>query len=667
MAPPSKTPYLFALSLALVIIGIYAPGIHNDLIFDDLRLREGTIFGQYGNLLALKQRMLSYGSFVWVDAIAGEGWWKQRMVNIALHMAVTASIYAFLKALLQQTRFPEDIEQQEHFQASKQAGLLIGVALFALNPVAVYAVNYLIQRSILMATLFAVMACWAFVRCLHTGRWPWLLLSLTCYIAAVLSKEHAIMTVALAAALYVSIKHPGSKPTIMIAAASGALLLIATAILLSLYGNVIGRLFDPQSVAFAQQLEAVQPGITPFIYPLSILNEAGLFFLYGLLWVLPNPGWLSIDLRPAFPTGVTSSWHLVGAIGYLGLLGASVWAVLRRDGVLSLIGLLLLFPLLWFATEFSTVWIQDPFVLYRSYLWAVALPGLLAIALAGLKPRTIYVLGGVACVLFAAISLERNLSMRDEVSVWGDAAEKVDRQAPASAVGRSRPFLNLGAYYLRQGLLEQAERNLAIASSFGDRGLLGASVLFNQGVVLQQRGKHTQALDALQAADGSGYTGALSLHYHLGESQAALGQTEAAYSSIGKALAIAQNDPMQKQLETTLRMRKAELGIATERYAEAVEDFRTLFATNPGNTRMAQGLGIALVRKGDGAQAAQLFNDLIARRPSASAYYGRAMIHQNTGHPDLALKDLDSALALEPRNAQYQELRRQLAAVAPKR
>lgn len=41
-------------------------------------------------------------------------------------------------------------------------------------------------------------------------------------------------------------------------------------------------------------------------------------------------------------------------------------------------------------------------------------------------------------------------SLKDDGTAWADAAEKIDTKAPANAVGRSRPFLNLGAYHLEK-------------------------------------------------------------------------------------------------------------------------------------------------------------------------------------------------------------------------
>ena len=173
MAASRKATYIFAIALTLAVLGIYLPGLRNELLFDDLRLSDGTIFGEYGSLLQFKQRLLSYGSFVWLQSLFGEGWWKQRIFNVALHLGTVAAIYALLKALLEHAKFPKEFEEQAHFGASRTAALQVGVALFALNPVAVYAVGYLVQRSIVMATLFAVLACWLFVRGLQTNRAGW--------------------------------------------------------------------------------------------------------------------------------------------------------------------------------------------------------------------------------------------------------------------------------------------------------------------------------------------------------------------------------------------------------------------------------------------------------------------------------------------------------------
>ena len=661
MAESGKAPYLFALILLLAVLGVYLPGLNNELLFDDLRLTEGSIFGVYGNLLDVKQRMISYGSFVWVEHFVGAGWWKQRIVNLALHLGVVAAVYVFFKALLASTRFPQDMEEQAHFASSQRAALRVGVALFALHPVAVYAVGYLIQRSILMATLFAVLACWAFVRGLQTQRMAWYAGALLSYLLAVLSKEHAVMTIALTVPLYIHVRRPSWKKALALTGGTLLLLALVAAVLLHFYGAVMGRLFDAQSVAFAQQLEALQPGITQRMFPLSIINQAALFFAYGLLWIVPYVGWMSIDIRPAFPLGFASSWHVLGALGYVALLIGAAWLLLRRTGALSLAALLVLFPLVWFATEFSTVWVQDPFVLYRSYLWAVVLPGLLAVALTGFKPRTIYTWGVVLGLVFGALALERQLSLTDEVAAWTDAAEKTDLTAPANAVGRSRPFLNLGAYYIRKGMTEQAERNIGKAVALRDRGELGNGALFNSGVVLQFKKKHAEAMQAFSAAEAQGYDEP-ALYFHKGESQAALGQLVPALESFRVALSKTEKDSKQQDVVPTIRIRLVETAMAAQRYDEAISGFKVLLQTNPKDPRLLLGLGMARVGKGETTAAIEVFDRLIATNPGAPVYYGRAIAHHQAGQQAASLSDIDQAIKLDPRNPQYNQMRAIIAA-----
>ena len=662
MAKLFTFPALFGAFVLAAVLAIYLPGWNHELLFDDLRLTDGAIFGNYGSLLTFKQRMLSYGSFIWVDLLAGPGWWKQRLVNVGLHLATVAALYALVRDLLERTRFPEDFESQPHFGMSRKAAVQVGVALFAVNPMAVYAVAYLVQRSIVMATLFSVLACWCFVRGLSGRGVAWYGLALLSYVAAVLSKEHAVMVAAMAVPLYIHVRRPSWKTVATIAGASTALIAVAAVVFFGIYGELIGKLFDQRSLDFAQQLERLSPGITQRMYPLSILNEAALFFAYGFLWFAPNVMWMSVDMRPAFPLSYLAFPQVLGIIGYVGLWIAALWAVLRRRGALSLAGVALMFPLLLYATEFATVWVQDPFVLYRSYLWAVAVPVLVAIVLTGFQPKTIYVIGCAIGLVFTVLAFERVQSLRDDHTAWGDAAEKIDLKAPASAVGRWRPFLNLGAYHLDRGSLGEAQRSFATAEALGS---LHGSARFNQGVALQQQKKHAQALTTFAEAEKQGFKD-LPLYYHRGESAFALGQFALAFDSFSQGLTSVAEGVTGKEMDRmreAMRMRRAEAAIGAGRYDDAIGDFNALLKASPQNRRLALGLGMALVGKGDTQAAIAQFDQIIASTPNAAAaYYGRAMAHNTARRRDESLKDLDRAIALDPRNAQYQQVRAQLAA-----
>lgn len=660
--PRALAPWLYAAFLLSLVTGVYLSGLGNELVFDDLRLEDGTIFGRYGSLLEFRQRMLSYGSFVWLQDGFGEGWWKQRVFNLLLHLGVVGSLYAFTRALLDSAGFDDDITAQAHFSASRQAAVWVGVTVFALNPMAVYAVAYLIQRSIVMATLFAVLAGWTFVRGLQTRRWGWHVLSLAAYGLAVLSKEHAVAVAALAVPVYIHVRRPTPRQTAAIIAVALLLLGAAAAAFWQLYGSLIGRAFDPQSLEMIEQLEALRPGVGMHVYPLSVLNEAALFFAYGLLWIIPNVQWMAIDLRPAFPLSLGALPQVLGALAYVALLVGSAWLVIRQGKFWGLLAVLLLIPLLLYVTEFATVWIQDPFVLYRSYLWAMAMPGLLALVLTGFKPRTLYTLGLVLALVLALLSVERIASLKNPGTAWLDASEKIKFNAPANAVGRHRVFLNLGSHQLEQGHTTQARQSFASAIQLGDPG---GKAWFNTGVALQQEKQHAEALQAFAQAESAGY-GGQSLHTQRAESAYALGQYEQAFAHYDAALRSASDltTGHNPTVEKVLRLRRAETATATNRFDVAVADYTALLQAAPGNPRLLHGLAMALIGQKQFDQAIEIFDALLARGPNAASHYGRALARHYAGQTEASLDDMRQAVRMEPRNPQYRSVLQQLLAAA---
>ncbi len=644
--------FLFAywsLLLALVL-GIYLPGIDNQPLFDDGILVDRSIFERYGSLLEFQQRMLSYGSFVWVESVFGEGWWKQRLVNVLLHMGVVVALHAFWTRLLTHVRTSPD----DAMPLSREAALRVGIALFAVSPVAAYAVGYLIQRSILMATLFAVLACYAFVRGVESRKWVWFLAALAGYVCALLSKGHAVMLVALWVPLFVFVARPRWRVVATVSAASALALAVAVTVLYSVYGDVIGNVFDEASRAHVAQLEGLSPGISDRVYGLSILNQAALFFYYGFFWFVPNVLAMSIDMRPAFPLSFLSFPETLGALAYFALLAGAAWAVVRRSDMLGLAALGLLFPLVLFFTEFSTVWIQDPFVLYRSYLWAIGFPVLVCVLLTGIRPPVLYTLGFVVAMVFAGLAFERTMSMRDIYRVWHDAAEKVDLQAPPNAVGRARAFVNRGSYFLENLLAEQAYRDFVRAIELGERE---GSARFNLGVALQLMNRHEQALESFDLAIREGFKHP-GLNYHRGETLYTLGRYAEAVEAFTLAIRVRRQD---ERARDNALLRRAEAAIAARDFERASRDFRTLLEKTPDDVRLLTGLGMAYVGLQDGRQALGVFDALVERGQSHVFHYGRAMALMLLERRREALAEVERALELQPENSAYRQLREQLA------
>ncbi|MDB5846980.1 MAG: Tetratricopeptide 1 repeat-containing protein [Rhodoferax sp.] len=644
---------IFIVLLVAATLAIYLPGLGYGLIFDDARLTDGTIFGSYGSLMELRPRMLSYGSFVWVKAVFGDEWWKQRLVNVLLHLGVASSLYVLFRDLMQHIQF-SDAESHAPADPLTLAPLRVGILLFALNPVAVYAVAYLVQRSIVMATFFVALACVVFVRGLVLRRTFWFALAAVAYAFAVMSKEQAVMAGALAVPLYVFVRRPDRRRIAVVVAVAVVVTGAAAAMLWKTYGAILGVAFDTSSRIYVQQLEAIQPGVSAHIFPLSLLNQGALFFRYGALWFLPNVQWMSVDIRPGFPVTFLAFPQIAGAVGFLVVLLGSAWLLLRRSDVWGFIGLCLLLPCLLFFTEFATVWVQDPFVLYRSYLWAVSVPGLVALPLIGLKPRLVYTIGFVLALLFSGLALERTLSLKDDLTVWSDAIDKVDLQASPSAVGRWRPFINRGAYYLDREMPDYAYNDFARADALGE---LQGSARFNLGVSEQLMNKHEAAIISFARAEALGFNDS-ALYYHRGESLYALGRFGEAVASYSVAL----SKPEAAEVEGNTRFRRAEASIRAQNFDAAIADFEMLRNQKPDDYRVLLALGMAQVGKRNAVVALPIFNRLLSMRASPVAYYGRAMALSMQGDRDASLKDLDQAIRMDPGNASYKALRAQLAA-----
>jgi tetratricopeptide (TPR) repeat protein len=337
-------------------------------------------------------------------------------------------------------------------------------------------------------------------------------------------------------------------------------------------------------------------------------------------------------------------------------MGLGAWLVLRRRDALGLLGLCLLVPGLLFITEFATVWIQDPFVLYRSYLWSITLPLLIAMPLVGMGRNKLYAVGVLMAALLAALSFERINSLRTPSAAWQDASAKIDRQAPANAVGRWRPLLNQGAEALDKGIYDDALRLFSQAEELGEP--LG-SARFNMGVSLQQLKQFPQALDNFNLAEAKGFKEA-ALYYQRGEALMALRRFADAYASFSQAL----QHPQGAEAEQFTQLRQAEAAVGSQNFDAAIASYQSLIQKSPDRQRYSVGLSMAYAGKADYVSALKILDAAIAQRPNGAAYYARAFIQFKMGNRAASSQDIELALRAEPNNPVYQGLQLQLNASA---
>ena len=152
---------LFAL-LGLLAAGVYANTLRNGFALDDeaiivendrvhgiefLPMAIDSSYWPRGNLGSELYRPLTTATYVVNWELAGPVAWSYHAVNVVLHAAVTLALLALLLQL-----------------GAPLRAALVGAAVFAVHPVHVEAVANVVGRAELLAALFYLLACSAYLR-----------------------------------------------------------------------------------------------------------------------------------------------------------------------------------------------------------------------------------------------------------------------------------------------------------------------------------------------------------------------------------------------------------------------------------------------------------------------------------------------------------------------
>ena len=521
-----------AVALLAAAFALYWGSLRHPLVFDDMVLSEAFLRGYGASGFRFDLRWFAYASFGWTYDIFGLDWPWFRLGNILLHAMTAIMLFLFMARLFHAVL------------PAPCAGLdpawlaFFGALLFVLHPLAVYGTAYLVQRSMLMATLFSLLSLRLFLEGLLRAApawpwsWSWYMAAAGAFFVAAFSKEHCVMLPAVAAALALLVRGASLKTARALLLPLALLGAVALVVTLKQKG-VLGTPYEPFALAALTKLAEAQPhalASAADIYARSIVNQAYLFFQYVALWLLPWPGWMSIDLRPEFPARILAWPQCGGLLLWLAWPGVAL-RLLMYGGRRGLAGFAMLFPWLFALTEIATVRIQEPFVLYRSYLWMGGLLALLPAALGTLPKRAAIALLCAAAAALVPASLERLASFSSEVRLWDDAVHKIrDDSAPfAERTYRGRAAANYYAGHYTSAL-QDIDRALAINPR-------NAVTWMTRGTLHMRSGDTSEALAAFERAL------ALAPHYLEARAQRCLAlmrlqRLEAALSDCTQALRI---------------------------------------------------------------------------------------------------------------------------------
>lgn len=451
----------------IATVFVYGVYVGYPAVFDDHNIFTNLEVYNYALVpFSSNARTFPYFLLGFVHVISGGDLAWNRWFNIILFGLMIAALYFFLVRAM--TRFALSDSVNIRWAASTTC------LWFALNPVAVYAVGYLIQRTIVMATLFSIIAVNLYLRAQQKKRNADLFSAALIGGLAMMCKEHAVLLPAAAIALTPLVRDWDRK---IVLRAGGFLMLMLPVCYwtISHQANIVGTSYEIYSGQVLSQITLFPLFDFPGgIWVMSIVTQLGLFLRYLFSWLIPYPGFLSADIRIDFSDPTTITWLMLGSLTTLATGATAIWLSFRNNTspMLGLVAAAILYAVILYCVELSVVRVQEPFVLYRSFLWAPAYALLVCAFLlvssrwlkaSSRKAWMIFCVSvPLACLALVPWSQDRLESFSSEEALWQDALRKLP--SPTIA-GADRIYYNLAgeAYKAKRyaEALDFSERTIA--------------------------------------------------------------------------------------------------------------------------------------------------------------------------------------------------------------
>ena len=680
--PRSDFPYHIALGILLLValvVGSYYPALMAGFIWDDVIFSETRPVKEWSGLwdIWFAPTSLEKEGHYW-PVVFTSFWLEHKLwgmepagyhaVNILLQLANTLVLWRLLLRL-------------------GVPGAWLIAAVFAVHPLHVESVAWVIERKDLLSGLFYMTAVLAWLRFMEDGRGGRYLLALGLFVVSLLSKT---VVVTLPAALLILHWWKRGRVTF-----DDGLRLLPF--------FVIGLAITYADISYYMSREIVDFGYT-LVERVLIAAQALWFYVGKILWPLD----LAV-IYPHWDVGVANpvAWgYLAAAVA----LAAALWWGRRRFGRGPLAGalffLVTLSPVLGFI-DFG--YMQFSFVADRfQYLAGI---GVLAVLIgaaahwAGSWPemarRGAWGAALVVVVGLAALSWQQARIYHDEITFFshiisynpdardvyhnlGKAYHDTGRIEEALEAARmaveKRPDFggahgNLGLAFKRLGRLDEAEDVLRRGQKIDPRD---ASVMQNLAEVVRQQGRHEEAIEWYDKVIKRNRKYALA-YAGRGDALNYLRRYDEANASLKKALTLQPDMPQADMIhalagETAGRLDRPEealwhyrqaLQIAPgemkihasmlsllakqQRHAEVEQHLQILQERGLDNAKELQIIAEVFRKNGQHEQALKWYNRILDQDPGyVQAYAGRADSLFHLKRYEGAIKSAGRAIALQP-------------------
>ena len=561
------------------------------------------------------------------------------IVNVLLHLANTLLVWHLIRRL-------------------SVPGAWVVAAVFAVHPLHVESVAWVIERKDVLSGLFYLASALVWLRFVDQPRRGWYVCSLVLYAAGLLSKS-IVITLPVALLLW----HWWQQGRVT-----------STDLLRLVPFFIVGLAITIGDLSFYQSREALALGYS-LTERVLIAARALWFYASKLLWpselAIVYPRW---DIRVANPL----AWgYLVSAAA----LAVALWCFRHQIGRGPLAGALFfvvtLSPILGFV---DYGYMQFAFVADRfQYLAGL---GIMAVVIGAITygvrslsdswQKGVWVVAAVVIVVLGLLTWRQASVWRDDETLnrhiiahnpqarnahlnLGDALYEQGRyevalDATRIAVER-RPehfqaHFNLGATLDALGRFEEAETHLRRAIALNPQA---QNAYLNLSKVLYEQGRYEVALEAARAAIEQD-PDFVEAHFNLGAILNVLGRFEEAETHLRRAIAL---NPQDVDAHFSLGAALYKQG----QYAEALEATRVAIEQDPEYSKAHFNLGATLDALGRFEEAETHLRRAIALNPQdVDAYRKLIEVLTPQGRYEEAIDLTAQAMALDPDSPQATEL-----------
>lgn len=376
------------------------------------------------------------------------------VVNLLIHLVTASLLFLTILHLFKSPKLTGKYEGSQYFVA------LLTATLWAVNPIQIQAVTYIVQRMAAMAAMFYILGIYLYLKGrLQSPNWKRYTFFLAClmaYVCALGSKENAItLPIAIILLEVVFFQDLGCART------RRRIFWIAAGIGLGIV--VFGALFFLKGDLAAIMKTYAERSFSPWQ---RVMTQPRILIFYLTLIFYPLPTRLSIEHEVAVSTSLIDPWTTIFSILLiLVLIGVGI-SQMRRRPILSFailffflthmiessfIGLELIFEhrnylpslFLFFPVSVGIKWMLD-FYRGRQPLMRVLIASFITIVIIG----------------FGIGAYVRNMAWYTEKTLWEDAMQK----APNS----KRPYHNLAwGYYWKIGQYDKAAELYKVSLGLG--------------------------------------------------------------------------------------------------------------------------------------------------------------------------------------------------------